>query len=192
MARKTNKETSLAECDIVDLVELANDGSKEALDLVSKDFMEHPEHALIFGDLDKSAITTRINASFGSQPASCAAVEIKMKDIVKQVAGDDPTPLERLLAQRIAMCWLDLQQQEHKYSVLGNNTTTIYTWQSKMIDRSHNRYLSAIKALAKVKRMKLPSIQLNIADQQVNTLELIASQKIDKIETKEPAKIESQ
>lgn len=174
MARKTNKETSLAEYDIVDLVKLADGGNEEALDLVFGDFKEHPEHALIFGNLDKSAIATRLNASFGSQPASCAAVEIKMKDIVKQVAGDDPTPLERLLAQRIAMCWLDLQQQEHKYSVLGNNSTAMYIFQSKMIDRSHNRYLSAIKALAQIRRMKLPSVQLNIADQQVNTLELIS------------------
>jgi hypothetical protein len=36
------------------------------------------------------------------------------------------------------------------------------------IDRAHKRYLSAIKALAVVRRLALPVLQVNIAKKQVN------------------------
>lgn len=39
----------------------------------------------------------------------------------------------------------------------------------RMLDRAHNRYLSAITALAKIRKLSLPTVQVNIADKQINT-----------------------
>ncbi len=36
------------------------------------------------------------------------------------------------------------------------------------MDRAHNRYLSAIKTLATVRKLALPILQVNIAKKQVN------------------------
>ena len=35
-------------------------------------------------------------------------------------------------------------------------------------DRAHHRYLSALKALAQVRKLALPALQVNIAKEQVN------------------------
>ena len=37
----------------------------------------------------------------------------------------------------------------------------------KRMDRAHNRHLSAVRALAQVRRMA-PPVQINIADKQIN------------------------
>jgi hypothetical protein len=83
--------------------------------------------------------------------------------------GENPSPLERLLAERIAMCWLDVQDHELRYANLNNESTQQHSeWRSRMLDRAQKRYLSAIKDLATVRRLNLPILQLNIGENQVN------------------------
>jgi X-X-X-Leu-X-X-Gly heptad repeat protein len=83
--------------------------------------------------------------------------------------GVDPSPLERLLIERIVACWLALQYQEHAYSVCltGQTLAQDANWQNRL-DKSQRRYLAAIKALAQVRRLQLPVIMLNMAQNQVN------------------------
>jgi hypothetical protein len=38
----------------------------------------------------------------------------------------------------------------------------------KRITMAHNRYLSAIRTLAQVRRLGVPAVQVNIGEQQVN------------------------
>ena len=40
----------------------------------------------------------------------------------------------------------------------------------RILDRARNRYLSAIKTLATVRRLNLPIVQVNIAEKQINTV----------------------
>lgn len=43
-----------------------------------------------------------------------------------------------------------------------------YIIQKRRLDRAQNRYLSAIRALAVVRRLQLPTIQVNVAERHVN------------------------
>ena len=87
----------------------------------------------------------------------------------RDLEGDCPTPLEKLLIERIAQCWLQVHHQESQYA---KNQARIpershSTWQSRL-DHAHRRYLSAIKSLAQVRRLQLPAVQLNIGEKQIN------------------------
>jgi hypothetical protein len=42
------------------------------------------------------------------------------------------------------------------------------------MDRAHKRYLSALKALAQVRKLALPVLQVNIADKQLNVANVAA------------------
>jgi hypothetical protein len=87
----------------------------------------------------------------------------------KELAGPDPSVLERLLAERIVACWLQVQYAEIIYAQnLGAMNIAQSEYHQRRLDKLHRRYLSAIKALAQVRKMG-PSVQINIAEQQINT-----------------------
>jgi hypothetical protein len=87
-----------------------------------------------------------------------------------QLGGPAPSPLERLLVERIIACWLHVNYAEEKYAEeLGRGMSFEKgEYYQKRIDRAHRRYLSAIRALAQVRRLLGPSVQVNIGEQQVN------------------------
>jgi hypothetical protein len=71
------------------------------------------------------------------------------------------------------MCWLQLHYAEQKYAeiALENDPGVDWSqeeWHQRRIDRLQQRYLAAIKGLAQVRRLLKPSMQINVAEQQVN------------------------
>ncbi len=93
--------------------------------------------------------------------------------VQRQAAGPDPSPLEALLAERVAVCWLQVKLYETLYAVsFGANNVVSSLPHQKRIDLVNRRYLAAIKTLAQVRRLQIPlSVQVNIAaqgGQQVN------------------------
>ena len=75
------------------------------------------------------------------------------------------------LAERIAAAWLYLHYCEMTYlALLGEGVT----WERdafhrKRIEQAERRYIRAIKALAEVRRLRLPSVQVNIGDKQITS-----------------------
>jgi hypothetical protein len=93
----------------------------------------------------------------------------KLPLLKAELAGPDPTPLERLLADRVAACWLQLHYYEAILAQsLGNMTIAQGHYQQRRIDSAHRRYLAAIKTLALVRKLAVPVLQVNIAKKQVN------------------------
>jgi hypothetical protein len=76
--------------------------------------------------------------------------------------------VERLLAERAVACWLHLYHLETVYAGKQSMTLDLGTYYQKCLDRAHKRYLTALKALAEVRKLALPVLQLNIARKQVN------------------------
>lgn len=92
----------------------------------------------------------------------------------RDMAGPNPSPLERVLAQQATICWMQLYFFEKKYAArlnvqpqnsLGFQQEEFY---QKRVARAQRRLESAIKTLAQVRRLQLPTVQVNIADKQVN------------------------
>jgi hypothetical protein len=95
----------------------------------------------------------------------------KLQQLRAELAGPSPTPVERILVERAVACWLQLQAAdlrlqvgESKYSLAQGE------YHHRQRDRAHYRFLSAVKALATVRRLALPVLigQLNVARKQVN------------------------
>ena len=88
----------------------------------------------------------------------------------EEIAGDNPSPLEQLLAERIVLTWLQIQLFEDLYASGMSKSMTIAqgNYRQKMIDQAHRRHLSAIRTLAQIRKLG-PAVQINIAEKQVNT-----------------------
>lgn len=83
-------------------------------------------------------------------------------------AGPAPTALERLLVERIATCWLHLHQLELTYAAQQSMALPLAAYYQRTISAAQKRYLAAIWALAQVRKLALPVLQVNIAGKQVN------------------------
>jgi hypothetical protein len=95
----------------------------------------------------------------------------KMAEVPAELQGPDPTPMERLLAERAALCWFLVNWHERTYENTGGMTLAQAAFHQRKIDRAHARFLSAVRTLAQVRKLALPALQINVARNQVNVTE---------------------
>jgi hypothetical protein len=92
--------------------------------------------------------------------------------VAAELAGPNPTPIERMLAEVAAVDWFALRLHEARYASASSSQEGITLVQGehcqRRIDRTHRRFLQTVKTLAMVRKMALPSLQVNIGANQVN------------------------
>ena len=106
----------------------------------------------------------------GSDVVAQELLTRQLQAMQAEVAGPYPTPLEHLLVERIALCWLQVQQADLiAAQMLTKSSPVQEAWVQQRQDRAQGRLLMAIKALAQVRKLLRPgmAVQVNIA-QQVN------------------------
>jgi hypothetical protein len=100
---------------------------------------------------------------------ACELAERRLKEMRAELAGPNPTPLETLLVERIALCWFHVHLCELTLAQRhADMTLTVAEYQQKRMDKAHKRYLASIKTLAQVRKLQLPTVQVNIGAKQVN------------------------
>jgi hypothetical protein len=145
-------------------------GEKEAVALTGKILDATPALAMELGDLERNAEKALLAAMTAKDDELARDVFARRLALMRNdLAGASPTPLERLLVNRVVMCWLQLQHADSTVAKAEtqNITLTQGAYHRDRQDRAHKRYLSAIKTLAQVRRLQLPALQVNIAQQQV-------------------------
>ena len=96
-----------------------------------------------------------------TQARKCAA-------LTKELAGPQPSPLERLLVERIVLCWLHLYSAEALYAQHRQDLSLRQAeFHQQRLSKAQARYLAAIRTLAQVRRLGVPAVQVNIGQQQV-------------------------
>jgi hypothetical protein len=153
---------------LMELIDSAQDGDEGALPLLRQVLDDVPRVARII-DLARNVERSIVKNLSGDDVFTQEAIPRNLKAMRKEVGGENPSPLERLLAERITVCWLELQYFQAIYTQnLGNLSITQSDYHQRRIDKAHRRYLSSIKALAQIRKMG-PVVQINIAEKQINT-----------------------
>jgi hypothetical protein len=91
--------------------------------------------------------------------------------VLAELEGPNPTPIERLLAERASLCWFIVHWYENTYANASGWYIEQAAFQHRKIDKAHARFLSALRTLAQVRKLALPTLQVNIAKNQVNVAE---------------------
>jgi hypothetical protein len=152
-----------------ELIAQAEKGDSEALSEVQRLFDESPGAWTTFGDLAANTQRSWIQLMAGQDELLREAAERYLEKMQAEIGGPSPTPLERLLVDRIATCWLALQQAETAYAQnLRRLDSDQGEYYQRRIDRTQRRYFEAIRSLALIRRMLQPMVQVNIAERQVN------------------------
>lgn len=122
------------------------------------------------GDMARNAERAMVEGSLGKNLAAREALHRKLAALRAELTGPDPTPIERLLAERAALCWLTVNGYEAAYAQRGGDLTIAQAeFQQRRIDRAHKRYLTALRTLATMRKLAIPALQVNIArNQRIN------------------------
>lgn len=124
----------------------------------------------LIGNFAAQVEITLIENVGGKALAFKEAVKRKMRAMRADLAGANATPLECLLADRIALCWLSVHDAEVRFTQSKDLTWKQVDFWQRRIDAAHRRYLSAIRTLATIRKLALPALQVNIARKQVNVV----------------------
>jgi hypothetical protein len=154
-----------------DLSEKAEDGDRDAALALKAILDGSPDLAWRYikgpGKMAEDALVDEFTRD--EDLASKELLKHQLESMRIEVAGENPSPLERLLAERVVATWLQVQLFDAYYAVgMKGGTITQDEFRQKRLDRAHRRHLSAVRMLAQIRKMG-PAVQINIAEKQINT-----------------------
>jgi hypothetical protein len=148
------------------------DGDEGAVPRLREVLREAPELARRFVDPAIQAERSIIDSFAGGDSGLVVreALPHTLEALRVELGGRSPSPLERLLVERIVATWLQLHYFETLYAQnMDEMTIPESEFHQKRIGRAHRRHLSAVKTLAQIRKMG-PAVQINIAEKQINTI----------------------
>jgi hypothetical protein len=149
------------------VLERAQGGDETTLPVL-RELLKETRMVEACGNLAEHAEHTLVRKFSGKDLALREGVRRKLECLRAELAGPKPTPLERLLVERVVCCWLHLYHLETVYAGKDSMALELASYYQRGLSAAHKRYLSAIKTLALVRRLALPVLvqQVNVAAQQ--------------------------
>jgi hypothetical protein len=119
--------------------------------------------------LASNAASTAIEQT-NTTPDARVAMKANYEGQKRALGYAQATPLEQGLIEHAALCWMRLQSVEQGYSgnLAQGCTLALADYWERRLSAAQRRYLRACETLARVRRLRLPAVQVNIADKQVN------------------------
>jgi hypothetical protein len=168
-AKKQAPEPANRANELLSLIKRAEGGDRSTLPELRRILSEPSAVDLLGGDLARQAEEAFVNNAAGKNLVFREALTRKLELLRAELCGPDPTPVERLLVERVVACWLQVQDADARYAqALGEAPVAHGDYQQRRMDRAHRRYLSALRTLALVRRLAVPVLQVNVARKQVN------------------------
>ena len=146
-----------------EILDRARQGDRKVLPQIRKILDDAPDIARGLGNLEDHTREVMFDRTAGKDLVRREAQSRFLDDLKAQIAGSSPTVLEALLASQIVLCWQHLRYAETIFAQARDYTLAQEDSYQKHIDRAQKRYLNAIKTLAQVRKLDLPSLQFNIA-----------------------------
>ena len=119
----------------------------------------HPELWRIAGDIAQHAFVKLVDVVSGDQEALRASLKAGQSAMRKELGFPQASALERLLIDRVILCWLRLHHVDFRYTVaLGNSIPLAQAnyWESRLSAAQH-RFLQACQSLASTHSETQPS-----------------------------------
>jgi hypothetical protein len=79
-----------------------------------------------------------------------------------ELAGTNPSAIERVLVDRVVLCWLQLYRADYDEAANQNQSATMSRLRIQRQGQAHKRLLSAIRALASVRQLSIVALQVNV------------------------------
>ncbi len=152
---------------LMDLSRRAEKGDAQAMSelrktLLHNDIWDCLANMVAFTEEAQIKLITGDNQDFAG------SIKRQVAKLKAELGGHTCTPIERLIVDRIAVCWLQANYADTIYA--QNMKGLSIRWGDyfqRQQDRANRRLLSALRSLASVRKLPLAVLQVNI-DKQVN------------------------
>lgn len=148
-----------------EIMKRAELGDTSVVPALRKMLREDDDELLDAGHLARMAL-----ARAASKEGDLLTREIYIRQMEKdaeELAGPNPSPLEKVLAERIAISRFRCYYYEC-LCVMGlrKDTLNLDAHKHKRLAAAQRDFLSSCRALAQVRKLELPFVQVNVADKQ--------------------------
>lgn len=160
MSTSTKPETDLkdAQAAMAALLKRAERGDSSVLPELRKALDADARLWQSYGDLALQAEASLGLLAAGTNLLLGESLRRKLSALKKELAGESPSPLERLLVDSVAATWLQVYYYDGLMSQLKGSPDA----RAKMIqqerDAAHRRHLVSIKTLATVRKLLTPAL----------------------------------
>lgn len=172
-----NNKIQLAEFDhkqLDDFVEIvaraykAKKPAEEDLNAIRKFLHKYPEFCPVVFSLSDVTQGQIIKALLVQEPARIA-IEEQLVSIRNKLGYHDAPIMEKLLIENIVTAWLFVQRCETRIALMqGAQSMRELEFWERRLSLAQRRYLAACESLAKIRKMNIPALQLNIGNKQIN------------------------
>ena len=140
------------------LVQRAEQGDEAALPELRVALDANPWCWNCYGDLGRQAQGAWLDLIGGKNLMLKEAASRKAEQLRTELAGPGPSPLERLLVERVVACWLQVHYSDAAYAQLKGGGPAQHAVALRRQDSAQRRYLQAVKALATVRKLLRPGL----------------------------------
>jgi hypothetical protein len=143
--------------ELVELVHRADQEGDAVLPDIRVFFDAHPDLARRVGDLAQAAQLALIELGAGTNAVVKEATLRRAAELGADLAGADPSPLEKVLAANVAVAWLAVAEAETTAARARSAPTRHADYLDRRRDRAHKRLESAARTLASVRKLLRPA-----------------------------------
>ena len=135
------------------LVQRARQGDETVLPQLRDMLDSRPEVWRHYGNLAAHAKEAWIRLISADDLALRESTSRKAEDLSRELAGPHPSPIERLLAERVILCWLQVHHADSLAAQAFTKSTKVADFWSKRQASAHRRYLTSLAALVTLRRL---------------------------------------
>jgi hypothetical protein len=140
------------------LLQRARHGDEGVLPQLRHLLDRKPEIWRHYGDVALHAIRAWTSLIAGEDLTLKESIARKVEELGREIGGTEPTPLERLLIDRLVVTWLQVQHAEVAACRSLKSSPQLGDFWLKRQNSAHRRLLMSVGALAMLRRL-LPSTQ---------------------------------
>ena len=111
-----------------------------------------------YGDLAKQSQGAWLQLVAGKNLLLLESAQRKAEQMRAELAGPAPSPLERLLVERVVSTWLQVHYSDASYAQLKGATPAQHATALGRQNSAQGRHLQALRALATVRRLLRPGL----------------------------------
>ena len=154
---------------LVKLMDKAQAGDKKALD-EARPLLDKTGLWKFMGNLSRRVQDSWLDAMTGKNKLVREAYEREADEMRRELLAAGESSMERLLVERVVATWLQACHADSVYAAMlkaDGHSLALGTYYRQRQDSAHARHLKAVKALATVRRLLVPSVQVNIGRNQI-------------------------
>ncbi len=135
----------------------------------------------IVGNVAAHATGATIEAAYSSSALHCESTRRKIKELKEELGVGEASPIERMLIDQVALCWLRLHITETTYTnrlLADSHSTSTGLYWEKRLTGAQRRFTRALETLAKVRTLQAATRLIELRTEAVS-----AAKRINNVQT---------